>query len=84
VKNVVGWKNVDIFRRTASATDGSFDMDLPAGATGRTTLRRTGVVTYFCRFHSGMNGRLDVAPQQRARMQSDILAQMPTRCCQVS
>jgi hypothetical protein len=31
-------------------------------ATGRTTLRRTGVVTYICRFHPGMNGRLDVAP----------------------
>ena len=36
-------------------------MGLPAGATGQTTLRRTGVVTYICRFHPGMNGRLDVA-----------------------
>jgi plastocyanin len=53
VNDIVEWTNVDIFRHTASATDGSFDIDLPARATGRTTLRRTGVVTYICRFHPG-------------------------------
>jgi plastocyanin len=62
VNDIVEWTNVDIFRHTASATDGSFDSDLRAGATGQTSLRRTGVVTYICRFHPGMNGRLDVAP----------------------
>jgi plastocyanin len=53
VNDIVEWTNVDIFRHTASATDGSFDIDLPARATGRTALRRTGVVTYICRFHPG-------------------------------
>ena len=41
---------------------GSFDVDLPAGAKGRTILKRAGVVDYFCRFHPGMQGRLEVAP----------------------
>ena len=35
VNDVVEWTKVDIFRQTASATDGSFDIDLPAGAMGR-------------------------------------------------
>src|SRR5450631_1040858 len=48
------------FPPTASATDGSFDIDLLAGTTGQTTLRRTRVVT-FCCFHPGMNGRCSPA-----------------------
>ncbi|MGH6813067.1 MAG: hypothetical protein ACREDM_12260 [Methylocella sp.] len=62
VNDIVEWANADIFRHTATAADGSFDVDLTAGAKGRTTLKRAGVVDYFCRFHPGMKGRLEVAP----------------------
>jgi plastocyanin len=62
VNDIVEWRNADIFQHTATATDGSFDTDLPPGAKGRTTLKRPGVVTYFCRFHPGMKGQLEVAP----------------------
>ena len=62
VNDIVEWMNSDILRHTATATDGSFDIDLPAGATGRTILKRSGDVTYACRFHPGMKGRLEVAP----------------------
>jgi plastocyanin len=62
VNDIVEWTNSDILRHTATATDGSFDVDLPAGATGRTILKRAGGVTYVCRFHPGMKGRLEVAP----------------------
>ncbi|MGH6822133.1 MAG: hypothetical protein ACREC4_01365 [Methylocella sp.] len=62
VNDIVEWKNSDILRHTATATDGSFDVDLPAGAAGRTILKRAGSVTYVCRFHPGMKGRLEVAP----------------------
>jgi plastocyanin len=34
VNDIVEWTNSDILRHTATATDGSFDIDLPAGATG--------------------------------------------------
>ncbi len=60
--DIVEWANSDFLRHTATATDGSFDVDLPAGATGRTILERAGGVTYVCRFHPGMKGRLEVAP----------------------
>jgi plastocyanin len=62
VNDIVEWTNSDILRHTATATDGSFDIDLPAGATGRTILKQAGGVTYVCRFHPGMTGRLEVAP----------------------
>ena len=62
VNDIVEWVNADFFQHTASATNGSFDVDLPAGAKGRTILKRAGVVDYFCRFHPGMKGRLEVAP----------------------
>jgi len=62
VMGIIAWKNSDILRHTATATDGSFDIDLPAGATGQTILKRAGGVTYVCRFHPGMKGRLEVAP----------------------
>jgi plastocyanin len=62
VGDVIEWSNADIFRHSATATDGSFDVDLPPGAKGRIKLRRAGDIRYFCRFHPGMNGALSVAP----------------------
>lgn len=62
VNDIVEWKNSDILRHTATATDGSFDIDLPAGAKGRTILKRSGSIPYICRFHPGMKGQLEVAP----------------------
>lgn len=55
------WVNADLFQHTVTAKDGSFDVDLPAGAKGRTILKRVGVVDYFCRFHPDMQGRLEVS-----------------------
>lgn len=60
--DIVEWTNADIFNHTATATDGSFDIDLPARSTGRTILKRAGDVAYTCRFHPGMKGKLHVAP----------------------
>jgi plastocyanin len=62
VNDIVEWTNSDILRHTATATDGSFDIDLPAGAMGQTILKRANDVTYVCCFHPGMKGRLEVAP----------------------
>jgi plastocyanin len=65
MNDIVEWVNADIFQHTATAADGSFDVDLPAGAKGRTILKRVGVVDYFCRFHPDMQGRLRVAPDSK-------------------
>ena len=61
VGDTVLWVNRDLFRHTATARDGSFDVDLARGESGRTVLRRAGTIPYICRFHPGMTGTLTVA-----------------------
>ena len=59
--DIIVWKNRDIFRHTATAMDGSFNIDLPAGETGSTLLRRPGTFPFTCKYHPGMRGTLKVA-----------------------
>lgn len=54
------WQNRDMFRHTATARDGSFNVDLPAGKAGKTRLTKPGTVIFYCRYHPGMTGRLNV------------------------
>jgi plastocyanin len=62
VGDVIIWQNKDILHHTATARDKSFDVDLPAGAEGRTTLEQAGSFDFYCRFHPGMTGTLVVVP----------------------
>ena len=55
------WDNRDMFKHTATARDGSFNVDLPAGGKGRTVLQRPGTFAFTCKFHPGMRGVLKVA-----------------------
>ena len=59
--DTIVWANKDMFRHTATARDKSFDVDLPAGATGRTVVGKAGTITFYCRFHPAMTGRVVVA-----------------------
>lgn len=61
VGDVVVWVNKDMFKHTATARDRSFDVDIEAGASGRTVVRRPGKLTYSCRYHPGMIGQMMVA-----------------------
>jgi plastocyanin len=54
------WVNRDFLRHTATATDHSFDVDLPAGAKAKTVLTKSGNIPFVCRFHPGMRGVLQV------------------------
>lgn len=54
VGDTIEWKNSDIFRHTATARTGRFDIDLPAGARATVTLREPGAVIVYCRFHPNM------------------------------
>lgn len=56
--DVILWVNKDLFRHTATARDGSFNLDLPPRASGRTVVKRKGTIPFFCRFHLGMKGVL--------------------------
>ena len=59
--DVVVWVNKDMFRHTATARDRSFDVDLAPGKSARTVVRKPGTVSFYCRYHPGMTGRLVVA-----------------------
>jgi plastocyanin len=61
VGDVVEWDNPGILEHSATAENASFDVDLPAGGKGRTTLRSAGTIKYYCRFHPGMTGELKVS-----------------------
>ncbi|QNP45223.1 cupredoxin domain-containing protein [Sphingomonas sediminicola] len=55
------WDNRDMFQHTAMAKDGSFNVDLPAGAKGKTVVRKAGAIAFMCKYHPGMRGVLKVA-----------------------
>ncbi|HEY4276306.1 MAG TPA: hypothetical protein VGM68_12530 [Rhizomicrobium sp.] len=54
------WKNMDMFRHTATDRKGSFDLDLAPGAQGEITLRDPGVLEVICRYHPNMVLRLTI------------------------
>lgn len=56
--DVILWVNKDLFRHTATARDGSFNLDLPPKASGRTLVKRKGAIPFFCKYHPGMKGVL--------------------------
>ena len=58
--DVILWVNHDILRHSATANDHSFDVDLAAGAERRTIMKKKGQIPFFCRFHPGMRGVLQV------------------------
>lgn len=60
VGDTILWINKDMFRHSATARDGSFNVDLPPGKSGKTILKRAGAVAFYCIFHPGMAGTLKV------------------------
>jgi plastocyanin len=55
--DIVEWTNHDILEHSVTARDGSVDLDLKAGASGRFTVT-AGSHTYFCKFHPTMTATL--------------------------
>lgn len=60
--DTVVWRNDDMFRHTATARDGSFDLDLPPGTSASVVAGEPGSIEFFCKFHPGMTGTLVVGP----------------------
>jgi plastocyanin len=58
--DVIVWVNHDFLRHTATAADHSFDVDLPAGKSGKTVIAKSGTIPFVCRYHPGMRGVLKV------------------------
>jgi len=59
--DIILWVNRDMFRHTATARDGSFNIDLAPSKSGRTVVERTGAIPFYCIYHPGMKGQLSVA-----------------------
>jgi plastocyanin len=57
--DVIEWVNRDIFEHTVTARNGKFDVDIAPGKTARTVLER-GSIPFYCKFHPGMTGALEV------------------------
>jgi plastocyanin len=55
--DIIEWTNHDILEHSVTARDGSVDLDLKAGASGRFTVT-AGSHTYFCKFHPTMTATL--------------------------
>ncbi len=62
VGDTIEWSNLDIVAHTVTARDGSFDIVILPGKTGRTVLRKAGKATFYCRYHSSMAGKIDIRP----------------------
>jgi plastocyanin len=60
VGDTIIWDNRDMFRHTATATNGAFNVDLAAGAKGKTVMRKAGAIAFSCKYHPGMRGTLQV------------------------
>lgn len=57
--DIIEWVNHGILEHTATARDGSFDVDLKPGAKLRMTAK-AGVFPLFCKFHPTMQATLVV------------------------
>jgi len=62
VGDTVEWSNKDFVAHTATARDGSFDLELPPGKSARAVLKRPGAIAFYCRYHPAMTGEITVAP----------------------
>ena len=63
VGDTIEWVNEDFVAHTATARDGQWDVQLPPHATGRTLVKRSGRIDYYCRYHPNMKGTITVAPK---------------------
>lgn len=60
VGDTIEWVSNDIFVHSATARDKSFDIELKPKQHARTVLKTAGAISFFCRYHPGMTGRLVV------------------------
>ena len=60
VGDTIEWVNKDVFVHTATARDGTFDVNIAANKTATLVVQKTGEIAYYCRFHPNMTGNLKV------------------------
>jgi plastocyanin len=58
VGDTVEWVNKDFIDHTATATNGDWDVAIPAGQSAGQLITKTGTISYFCRAHPDMTGKI--------------------------
>jgi putative membrane protein len=58
--DTIEWTNRDVVQHTATASNKAWDLAIAPGETGRTVVKKTGTVEYYCRFHPNMRGAVTV------------------------
>ena len=59
--DTIVWVNRDLFKHTATARKGSYNVDLPPRTKAKTLIRSAGAIPFYCISHPGMTGVLKVA-----------------------
>jgi putative membrane protein len=58
--DTIEWTNRDVVQHSSTASNKAWDVTLAPGETGRTLVKKTGTVEYYCRFHPNMRGAVTV------------------------
>jgi plastocyanin len=59
--DTIVWVNQDFVQHSATARDKSFNLKLPPRTKGKTVIRHSGTISFYCIYHPGMTGTLSVA-----------------------
>jgi plastocyanin len=65
--DIVFFENDDIFRHTATARNGDFDLTIAPGAQARTVIKEAGTIDVYCRLHPTMKMQLLAAQKPRGK-----------------
>jgi plastocyanin len=61
VGDTIEWVNKDAFVHTATARDGTFDVNIGPNKSATAVVRKSGDIAYYCRFHPNMTATLKVS-----------------------
>jgi plastocyanin len=61
VGDSIEWVNTDFVAHTATARNKEWDVVIPAKGAGHVTLKRAGIIDYYCRFHPNMVGHIEIS-----------------------
>jgi plastocyanin len=62
VGDTIVWDNKDALAHTATATDKSWNVPLPANKKGSMVVTKAGTFEYYCTLHPNMKAKLTVTP----------------------
>jgi plastocyanin len=63
VGDTIEWVNDDFVAHSATARNGDWDVMLSPHQTGRTFVKKSGKIEYYCRYHPNMKGEVTIAPE---------------------